>query len=56
MRDPRRWGEDAVGDRKRIGEIVFKDPAELEWLEQLLHPRTRALGDAWLQPVDARSR
>ena len=47
-----RWGEDAVGDRKRIGEIVFKDPAELEWLEQLLHPRTRALGDAWLESVD----
>jgi dephospho-CoA kinase len=47
-----RWGEDAVGDRKRIGEIVFKDPAELEWLEQLLHPPTRALGDAWLETVD----
>ena len=47
-----RWGEDAVGDRTRIGEIVFKDPAELEWLEQLLHPRTRALGDAWLESVD----
>jgi dephospho-CoA kinase len=47
-----RWGEDAVGDRKRIGEIVFKDPAELEWLEQLLHPRTRALGEAWLESVD----
>src|SRR5438094_6161818 len=41
-----RWGEDAVGDRRRIGEIVFKDPTELEWLEQLLHPRTRELGDA----------
>ena len=47
-----RWGEEAVGDRKRIGEIVFKDPTELEWLEQLLHPRTRALGDAWLETVD----
>ena len=47
-----RWGEDAVGDRKRIGEIVFKDAAELDWLEQLLHPRTRALGDAWLKSVD----
>ena len=47
-----RWGEDAVGDRRRIGAIVFKDPAELEWLEQLLHPRTRALGDAWLESVD----
>jgi len=47
-----RWGESAVGDRKRIGEIVFNDPAELDWLEQLLHPRTRALGDAWLATVD----
>jgi dephospho-CoA kinase len=47
-----RWGEDAVGDRKRIGEIVFKDPAELEWLERLLHPRTRVLGDAWLESVE----
>lgn len=47
-----RWGEDAVGDRKRIGEIVFRDPAELEWLERLLHPKTRAAADAWLATVD----
>jgi dephospho-CoA kinase len=47
-----RWGEDAVGDRKRIGEIVFQDPAELEWLEQVLHPRTRVLSNAWLRQVD----
>lgn len=47
-----RWGEDAVGDRARIGEIVFRDPAELEWLERLLHPRTRAASDAWLAAVD----
>ncbi|HVH51592.1 MAG TPA: dephospho-CoA kinase [Gaiellaceae bacterium] len=47
-----RWGEDAVGDRARIGEIVFRDPAELEWLEQLLHPKTRASSDAWLAAVD----
>jgi dephospho-CoA kinase len=46
-----RWGADAVGDRQRIGEIVFQDPTELDWLEQLLHPRTRALGDAWLETV-----
>ena len=37
-----RWGDGAVGNRQRIGEIVFDDPAELDWLEQLLHPRTRA--------------
>jgi dephospho-CoA kinase len=47
-----RFGDDAVGDRRRIGEIVFNDPAELEWLEQLLHPRTRALASAWLETVE----
>ena len=46
-----RWGEDAVGDRARIGEIVFQDPAELEWLERLLHPKTRAASAAWLAGV-----
>lgn len=49
-----RWGEDAVGDRKRIGEIVFGDRAELDWLERLLHPKTRAAADAWISSVDAR--
>jgi len=48
-----RWGSDAVGDRRRIGEIVFADPVELEWLERLLHPKTRAVTDAWLATVDA---
>jgi dephospho-CoA kinase len=49
-----RWGDDAVGDRKRVAEIVFADAAELEWLERLLHPKTRAAADAWLESVDAR--
>jgi dephospho-CoA kinase len=48
-----RWGESAVGDRGRIGEIVFGEAAELEWLERLLHPRTRVLADEWLASVDA---
>jgi dephospho-CoA kinase len=48
-----RWGEDAVGDRGRIAEIVFADRAELDWLEQLLHPRVRARTTEWLQSVDA---
>ena len=26
-----RWGDDAVGDRARIGEIVFRDRDELVW-------------------------
>jgi len=48
----KRWGEDVVGDRKRIGEIVFHDPVELDWLERLLHPHTRRLADAWAATVD----
>ena len=48
-----RWGDGAVGDRRRIGEIVFADRGELEWLERLLHPRTRAAVDAWVRQVDA---
>jgi dephospho-CoA kinase len=49
-----RWGDDAVGDRARIGEIVFEDRGELEWLEQLLHPRVRLAQQAWLAGVDER--
>jgi len=48
-----RWGEEAVGNRERIGSIVFADRAELAWLEQLLHPRTRAAVDAWFAEADA---
>jgi dephospho-CoA kinase len=47
-----RWGDDAVGNRKRIGEIVFADRGELEWLEQLLHPTSREAMDEWLTSVD----
>ena len=48
-----RWGEDAVGDRGRIGEIVFDDPSELEWLEQLLHPRVVRAQGVWREGVTA---
>jgi len=48
-----RWGDDAVGDPGRIGSIVFSDRSELEWLEQLLHPKTREAMDEWLRSVDA---
>ena len=48
-----RWGDDAVGDRRRIGEIVFADRSELEWLERLLHPKTRTATDTWIASVDA---
>jgi len=48
-----RWGEDAVGDRARIAAIVFDDPAELEWLEHLLHPRVVERQLEWLEHVTA---
>jgi len=48
----KRWGDGAVGNRQRIGEIVFADPQELDWLEQLLHPRTRAAAAQWLATVE----
>ena len=41
-----RWGDRVRGtdgiDRKRVGEIVFADRGELEWLESVLHPRVVA--------------
>jgi len=46
-----RFGDDAVDDRSRIGEIVFDDPGELEWLERLLHPRVVSAQQAWLEQV-----
>jgi len=38
-----RFGPDVIGDdgadRAKIAEIVFNDPDQLDWLEELLHPR-----------------
>ena len=48
-----RWGDAAVGDRARIAKIVFEDRPELDWLEQLLHPRTRELAQDWLGSTGA---
>src|SRR3954451_14994227 len=48
-----RWGAEAVGDRARIGAIVFEHPSELDWLEQLLHPRARRAQLEWLAGVTA---
>lgn len=36
-------------DRRRLGEIVFNDPAELRRLEQIVHPAVRATLAAWLE-------
>ncbi len=38
-------------DRARIAELVFADPDELAWLEQLLHPLVRERYAAWLEQV-----
>jgi dephospho-CoA kinase len=40
-------------DRAALGEIVFADRAELAWLEQLLHPRTMARSEAWLDELSS---
>jgi dephospho-CoA kinase len=47
-----RFGEGVVGpdgeiDRERVGEVVFADPRELDWLERLLHPRVSAAYLRW---------
>jgi dephospho-CoA kinase len=38
-----RWpqvvGADGEIDRERVAKVVFTDPGELAWLEELLHPR-----------------
>jgi dephospho-CoA kinase len=46
-----RWGDDVAPggrvDRGRVGEIAFRDPAELEWLESQLHPLVGERLGAW---------
>lgn len=48
-----RWGDDVIRDgridRSAIAAIVFHDPEERAWLEQLLHP---LVGEAWLRFID----
>ena len=46
-----RFGADVIGDdgadRAKIAEIVFNDPDQLDWLEELLHPRVAQENLAW---------
>ena len=46
-----RWGEEVAPegevDRARVGAIVFADPAELTWLESVLHPLVGDRVVAW---------
>jgi dephospho-CoA kinase len=54
-----RFGAEVVGDegadRAAIARIVFNDPAELEWLEQLLHPKVVREQAAWRRDLAERS-
>jgi dephospho-CoA kinase len=52
-----RWGQEVAAshelDRERVGEIVFADPAELAWLESLLHPLVGARIAEWAGSLPA---
>jgi dephospho-CoA kinase len=41
------FGTDGEVDRGRIADVVFADEQELDWLEQLLHPRVIAAYLGW---------
>jgi dephospho-CoA kinase len=46
-----RFGTDVIGpegvDRAAVARVVFEDPLELDWLEELLHPRVVREHAAW---------
>jgi dephospho-CoA kinase len=50
-----RFGPEVIGqagaDRAAIARVVFHDRAELEWLEQLLHPRVIQEQYRWRQEL-----
>ena len=53
-----RFGPEVIGsdgaDRAKIAEIVFNDPDQLDWLEELLHPRVVEENLAWRAEVESR--
>ena len=53
-----RFGPEVIGsdgaDRAKIAEIVFNDAGELEWLEELLHPRVAGENLAWRAEQESR--
>jgi dephospho-CoA kinase len=50
-----RFGPDVIGsegaDRAVVASIVFNDPEQLDWLEELLHPRVVQDHAAWRQQL-----
>ncbi len=53
-----RFGSEVIGedgaDRAKIAQIVFGDENQLEWLEELLHPRVVQENLVWRDEVAAR--
>ncbi len=53
-----RFGTEVIGedgaDRAKIAQIVFGDENQLEWLEELLHPRVVQENLVWRDEVAAR--
>jgi dephospho-CoA kinase len=49
------FGPDVIGpdgaDREAIAAIVFNDPVELDWLEELLHPKVVREHTAWREEL-----
>jgi dephospho-CoA kinase len=50
-----RFGTEVIGpdgvDRAALGRVVFNDPHELDWLEELLHPRVVREHVAWREEL-----
>jgi dephospho-CoA kinase len=50
-----RFGIEVIGsdgaDRAAIAKVVFNDPAELDWLEELLHPKVVREHTAWREEI-----
>lgn len=50
-----RFGPEVIGsdgaDRAAVASIVFNDPEQLDWLEELLHPRVVQEHSAWRQQL-----
>lgn len=52
-----RFGPEVIGedgaDRAAIARVVFNDPEQLQWLEQLLHPRVALEHARWREEIAA---
>jgi dephospho-CoA kinase len=50
-----RFGAEVIGpegvDRAAVARVVFEDPEELDWLEEMLHPRVVQEHAAWREEL-----